>query len=74
MNPKPEFAIGGPEGEIFRHAETLDTPQRRSYSAPWAARAPEGGWPAEGAYRGYVTLSREGRVLAVRHADVEVLR
>ena len=35
-------------------------------------RAPETGWP-EGAYRGYVVLQRDGRVLAARHADIGVI-
>ena len=66
------FVINGPEGEVFRHEVTLEDPQAQLFRA-MGRKAPGGGWPA-GAYRGYVTLSREGRILAVRHADVEVMR
>jgi len=66
------FTISGPEGEVFRDEVTLDAPQAQLFRA-MGRKAPAGGWPA-GAYRGYVTLSREGRVLATRHADVEVRR
>ena len=66
------FTISGPEGEVFRREVTLDDPQAQLFRA-MGRKAPMGGWPA-GAYRGYVTLSREGRILALRHADIEVLR
>src|SRR6056297_1793374 len=66
------FTISGPDGEVFRNDVTLDAPQTQLFRA-MGRKAPEGGWPA-GAYRGYVTLSREGRILATRHADVEVRR
>jgi len=66
------FTISGPDGEVFRNDVTLDAPQTQLFRA-MGRKAPEGGWPA-GAYRGYVTLSRDGRVLATRHADVEVRR
>lgn len=72
--PKPGDALSlsasGPEGEIFRHDVVLDNPQAQLFRA-FGRRAPEGGWP-EGAYRGYVHLTREGRVIAVRHADITV--
>lgn len=61
----------GPEGEIFTHSETLEAPQAQLFRA-YGRRAPEGGWPP-GAYRGYVTLERNGQVLANRHADIIVL-
>lgn len=60
----------GPEGEIFRHDVILDNPQAQLFRA-FGRRAPQDGWP-EGAYRGYVHLTREGRVIAVRHADITV--
>ena len=66
------FTISGPEGEVFRNEISLDAPQAQLFRA-MGRKAPEGGWPA-GPYRGYVTLSRGGRVLATRHADVEVRR
>ena len=64
------LSASGPEGEIFRHEVVLDNPQAQLFRA-FGRRAPEGGWP-EGAYRGYVHLTREGRVIAVRHADITV--
>lgn len=60
----------GPEGEIFRHDVILDNPQAQLFRA-FGRRAPQDGWP-EGAYRGYVHLTREGRVIAVRHADITI--
>jgi hypothetical protein len=66
------FTISGPEGEVLRNEVTLDDPQAQLFRA-MGRKAPKGRWPA-GAYRGYVTLSRDGRVLALRHADIEVLR
>ncbi|MRU15027.1 M23 family metallopeptidase [Roseovarius sp. A21] len=67
-----DFVINGPEGEVFRNDVTLEAPQAQLFRA-MGRKAPEDGWPA-GEYRGYVTLSREGHILAVRHADVEVMR
>lgn len=64
------FTASGPEGEVFYHTETLDAPQAQLFRA-YGRRAPEGGWPP-GAYRGYVTLERDGQVLANRHADITV--
>ncbi|NHQ74609.1 M23 family metallopeptidase [Roseovarius gahaiensis] len=60
----------GPEGEIFRHDVILENPQAQLFRA-FGRRAPQDGWP-EGAYRGYVHLTREGRVIAVRHADITI--
>lgn len=60
----------GPEGEIFRTVIDLDAPQAQLFRA-FGRRAPEGGWPP-GAYRGYVRLDRDGRVIANRHADITV--
>lgn len=62
----------GPQGEVFSKSLVLDDPQSQLFRA-FGRKSPEGGWPA-GAYRGYVTLSRAGRILAVRHADIEVTR
>ncbi len=64
------LTAAGPEGEIFSHTETLEAPQAQLFRA-YGRRAPPGGWPP-GAYRGYVTLERAGRVLANRHADITV--
>ena len=60
----------GPEGEIFRHDITLEDPTANLFRA-FGRRAPEAGW-TPGDYRGYVRLSRDGRVIAVRHADITV--
>lgn len=60
----------GPKGEIFRHDVILENPQAQLFRA-FGRRAPQDGWP-EGAYRGYVHLTREGRVIAVRHADITI--
>jgi len=64
------LSASGPEGEIFRNEVVLDNPQAQLFRA-FGRRAPEGGWP-DGAYRGYVHLTRAGRVIAVRHADITV--
>ena len=64
------FTARGPEGELFRHIETLDAPQAQIFRA-YGRRAPAGGW-APGAYRGYIRLERDGLVLANRHADITV--
>lgn len=61
----------GPEGEIFATVIELETPQAQLFRA-FGRRAPETGWP-EGAYRGYVVLQRDGRVIAARHADIGVI-
>ena len=66
------LVANGPTGEIFRETQTLEDPQKRLFRA-LGRKSPAGGWP-EGAYRGYVTLSRESRIIAVRHADIEVGR
>lgn len=61
----------GPNGaEVFWTDEVLDDPQRRLFRA-FGRRAPDAGWPP-GNYRGYVRLTRNGRVIAHRHADVTV--
>lgn len=60
----------GPAGEIFRTTLDLDAPQAQLFRA-YGTRAPAGGWPP-GAYRGYVRLERDGRVIANRHADITV--
>lgn len=62
----------GPEGEIFHHTVTLDTPQAQLFRA-FGRKAPDGGWP-QGDYRGYVRLTRDNTVLAIRHADIKVTR
>lgn len=60
----------GPEGEVFAQEITLDDPQAQLFRA-YGRRAPQAGWQP-GAYRGYVRLTREGRVIAVRHADITI--
>lgn len=62
----------GPGGDVFSTTVTLEKPQTQLFRA-FGRKSPEGGW-AEGDYRGYVTLKRDGRVLAVRHADIRVRR
>ena len=64
------LTASGPEGEVFAHAVTLDDPQAQLFRA-YGRRAPQAGWPA-GDYRGYVHLTREGRLIAVRHADITI--
>ena len=61
----------GPDGEVFATLLDLEAPQAQLFRA-FGRRAPETGWP-EGAYRGYVVLRRDGRVLAARHADIGVI-
>lgn len=60
----------GPEGTVFDTTLTLDAPQAQLFRA-YGRRAPDTGWPP-GAYRGYVQLTRDGRVMAHRHADITV--
>lgn len=60
----------GPDGEVFAHTTRLDAEQAQLFRA-FGRRAPTDGWRA-GAYRGTVTLLRNGFVHAVRHADVTV--
>lgn len=65
-----EFRVSGPEGEVFTDTEELEDPQVQIMRA-YGRRSPEGGW-MPGNYRGYVTLTREGRVIATRHADISI--
>lgn len=60
----------GQTGKVFEQTATFEDPQAQMFRA-FGKKAPKGGWP-EGAYRGYVRLEREGRVIANRHADIEV--
>lgn len=60
----------GPAGEIFANTFELKTPQKDLFQA-FGQHSPKGGWPV-GRYRGYATLRRNGRILAVRHADFSV--
>ncbi|WP_104019375.1 M23 family metallopeptidase [Roseovarius nitratireducens] len=60
----------GPDGDIFRHEVSLDTPKAQFFRA-FGRRAPKDGWPA-GAYRGYVRLWRGDTLIATRHADITV--
>ncbi|GGO61568.1 Peptidase family M23 [Roseovarius pacificus] len=64
------LSAAGPKGEIFRQEITLENPQAQLFRA-FGRHAPEDGWP-QGDYRGYVRLTRDGRVIAVRHADIAV--
>ncbi|MHA6344722.1 M23 family metallopeptidase [Roseivivax sp. CAU 1761] len=64
------FEAAGPGGPIFDTEMVLDDVQAEIFRA-FGRRAPPGGW-APGAYRGYVRYHRDGRLLAVRHADVTV--
>lgn len=60
----------GPEGELFRQAIPLDDPQAQLFRA-YGRKAPAAGWPP-GDYRGYVEFTRDGRLIAIRFADVTV--
>lgn len=64
------FAARGPGGEIFAETVPLQDPQAQLFRAT-GRRSPPGGWP-HGDYRGYVTLRRGDRIIAVRHADITV--
>ncbi len=64
------FRADGPDGLIFQEDIQIDKTQADIFRA-FGKRAPAGGWP-QGAYRAYVTLTRGGEVLAVRHADITV--
>ena len=61
----------GPDGtEIFSQTRTMENP-RKSQLPFLGRRAPEGGWPA-GDYRGQITLTRDGVLIANRWAHVTV--
>ena len=64
------LTVSGPEGEVFEETVVLEDPEKRLFRA-FGRKSPAGGWQ-EGPYRGYVTLSRDGRIIAVRHADIDV--
>lgn len=64
------FEASGPSGQVFEKSEQVKSPKRGTMRA-FGRRAPEAGWE-KGAYRGYARLERNGIVLAVRHADVDV--
>ncbi|MHA7851529.1 M23 family metallopeptidase [Roseovarius sp.] len=64
------LTASGPEGALFAHEVTLEDPQAQLFRA-YGRRAPQAGWQP-GAYRGYVQLTREGRLIAVRHADITI--
>ena len=64
------FTASGPDGEVFNHSLILEAPKPNLFRA-FGRRSPENGWPA-GVYRGYVSLRRDGQLLAVRHADFTV--
>jgi len=65
-----DFTARGPDGTIFADTVTLDAPQARLFRAV-GRKSPPSGWPV-GAFRGYVTLRRGARILAVRHADIAI--
>lgn len=64
------FEATGPGGELFRHSEVIDKGQAQLFRA-YGRRAPDGGWP-RGQYAGHVTLTRDGVILARRHATILV--
>ncbi len=64
------FRAAGPDGQIFEHSALVKEDKSQMFQA-FGRKAPAGGWPP-GLYRGYITLSRDGTVLAARHADVTV--
>ncbi|MFW2545304.1 M23 family metallopeptidase [Primorskyibacter sp. 2E107] len=65
-----EFEADGPDGRIFERSEVLKAPKKNLLRA-FGRRAPDGGWP-EGAYRGALTLTRKGALIAKRYAYVTV--
>ncbi len=62
----------GPDGEIFTKTIEITETKAELFHA-FGRKSPPGGWPS-GNYRGYVTLKRDGRLLAVRHADFTINR
>ncbi|WP_245897740.1 M23 family metallopeptidase [Pseudoprimorskyibacter insulae] len=60
----------GPDGQAFEHSELLKDPHRAMFRAS-GKRAPNTGW-SKGDYRGIATLTRKGRLIGWRHADVTV--
>ena len=65
-----EFTADGPGGEVFNHNLILEDPKPNLLRV-FGRRSPDIGWPA-GFYRGYVKMVRNGRLLAVRHADFTI--
>lgn len=57
-------------GVAFETAQTLDETQINMFRA-YGRKAPPEGWPA-GIYTGTVRLERDGRVLAVRFAEITI--
>lgn len=55
------IAARGPGGSVFDHALRLERTQAQLFRAA-GLRAPDRGWPA-GAYRGTLTLTRDGAVI-----------
>ncbi len=64
------LSTSGPEGEVFHKSILLKDPEAQLFRAI-GRKAPAGGWP-EGRYRGMVRLTRQGELIAWRHADITV--
>ena len=64
------LVLRGPEGEVFAHTASLTQDERQFFRA-FGRRPPETGWP-RGAYQGTVQMIRDGRILALRHANIVV--
>ncbi len=65
-----QFKAHGPKGEIFEHSQVLKAPKINLMRA-FGRRAPAEGWPS-GMYRGDLTLTRKGELIAKRYAFIEV--
>ncbi|MFK7938370.1 MAG: M23 family metallopeptidase [Roseovarius sp.] len=65
-----ELSATGPEGEVFNKTILLKDPKAQLFRA-FGRNAPDQGW-LPGAYRGMVRLTRQGTLIAWRHADITV--
>lgn len=65
-----ELSASGPDGEVFSKTILLKDPQSQLFRA-FGRKAPNEGWPT-GDYRGMVRLTRQGELIAWRHADITV--
>ncbi len=64
--------IDGPDGNVIDTSSTLDRDQAQFFRAA-GRKAPRGGWAA-GAYRGTVTLIRDGAAISMRSSTITLSR
>lgn len=60
----------GPDGDVFDYRLKLDETRAQMFRA-YGRKAPEGGWPT-GTYHGTARLERDGKVIALRQAQITI--